>query len=51
MGFCAWCNYLPAPVPSEPCAADFGTNEVNRFIAPFQAAVLRELGLEFMIPL
>lgn len=32
------------------CGADFGANELNRLIAPFQAAVLRELGLEFMIP-
>jgi len=32
------------------CGSDFGANELNRLIAPFQAAVLRELGLEFMIP-
>jgi hypothetical protein len=28
------------------CGVDFGTAELNRVIAPFQAAVLRPLGLE-----
>jgi len=32
------------------CGVDFGADKLNRVIAPFQAAVLRELGLEFMIP-
>jgi NAD(P)-dependent dehydrogenase (short-subunit alcohol dehydrogenase family) len=32
------------------CGVDFGANALNQLIAPFQAAVLRELGLEFMIP-
>jgi len=32
------------------CGVDFGANELNRLIAPLQAEVLRELGLEFMIP-
>jgi len=31
------------------CGVDFGANELNRLIAPLQAEVLRELGLEFMI--
>jgi hypothetical protein len=29
---------------------DFGAVELNRVIAPFQAAVLRALGLETMTP-
>jgi NAD(P)-dependent dehydrogenase (short-subunit alcohol dehydrogenase family) len=32
------------------CGLDFGATELNQVIAPFQAAVLRQLGLEFMIP-
>lgn len=32
------------------CGLDYGAVELNRLIAPFQAAVLRELGLEFMTP-
>jgi hypothetical protein len=32
------------------CGVDFGANELNRVVAPFQAAVLRALGLEFMTP-
>jgi hypothetical protein len=32
------------------CGVDFGTTELNRVIAPFQAAVLRALGLESMTP-
>jgi hypothetical protein len=32
------------------CGVDFGTDELNRVIAPFQAAVLRGLGLETMTP-
>jgi len=30
------------------CGVDFGANEFNRVAAPFQAAVLRALGLEHM---
>jgi hypothetical protein len=32
------------------CGVDFGTDELNRVFAPFQAAVLRALGLEIMTP-
>ena len=32
------------------CGVDFGADELNRVIAPFQAAVLRALGLETMTP-
>lgn len=32
------------------CGVDFGAVELNRAIAPFQAAVLRALGLETMTP-
>ena len=32
------------------CGVDFGAVELNRVIAPFQAAVLRALGLETMTP-
>jgi NAD(P)-dependent dehydrogenase (short-subunit alcohol dehydrogenase family) len=32
------------------CGVDFGADELNRVMAPFQAGVLRGLGLESMIP-
>jgi len=32
------------------CGLDFGAQELNRVMAPFQAAVLRALGLETMTP-
>ncbi len=47
-------NLVRLPAGTRPfrtvCGVDFGANELNRLIAPMQAAVLRDLGLEFMTP-
>jgi hypothetical protein len=47
MRFCGW---LRCPPGTRPIRTVFGADELNRMIAPFQATVLRALGLETMIP-